>query len=49
MTNEGAASKAHVITSDGYRWRITPFFRESKRDLGFADCEAQRSTSVRRH
>jgi SRSO17 transposase len=43
------APSQHIIRSYGYRWRIETFFEDSKQDLGFADCEAQRSTSARRH
>lgn len=43
------APSQHIIRSYGYRWRIETFFEDSKQDLGFADCEVQRSTSARRH
>ena len=49
VTNEIDAPSPHLIRSYGYRWRIETFFEDSKQDLGFADCEAQRSTSARRH
>lgn len=49
VTNQIDAQSAHIIRSYGYRWRIETFFEDSKQDLGFADCEAQRSTSARRH
>lgn len=49
VTNQIDAPSPHLIRSYGYRWRIETFFEDSKQDLGFADCEAQRSTSARRH
>jgi hypothetical protein len=49
VANKIDAQSAHIIRSYGYRWRIETFFEDSKQELGFADCEAQRSTSARRH
>jgi len=49
VTNKIDAPSAHVIQSYGNRWRIETFFEDSTPDLGFADCEATRSTSGRRH
>jgi hypothetical protein len=31
------------------RWRIETFFRDSKQDLGFEDCEVERTAGASRH
>ena len=48
-TNKIDAPTEHVIRSYAMRWRIETFFRDSKQDLGFEDCEVERDAGANRH
>ena len=49
VTNKIDAPTKHVIRTYSMRWRIETFFRDSKQDLGFEDCEVERSAGASRH
>ena len=48
-TNKIDAPTTHLIRTYSMRWRIKTFFRDSKQDLGFEDCEVEREGGANRH
>ncbi|HET7322703.1 MAG TPA: IS701 family transposase [Halococcus sp.] len=49
VTNKIDAPTKHLIRTYSMRWRIETFFRDSKQDLGFEDCEVERDAGASRH
>ena len=49
MTSKIDAPIKHVTRTYSMRWRIETFFRDSKQDLDFEDCEVKRSAGASRH
>ena len=49
ITNKIDAPTKHLIRTYSIRWRIETFFRDSKQDLGFEDCEVERDAGASRH
>jgi hypothetical protein len=39
VSNKIDASAGHLIELYAMRWRVGMFFRDTKQDLGFGDCE----------
>ena len=42
-------STRHLITLYALRWRVETFFRDTKQDLGFGDCELRHAAGASRH
>ena len=49
VTNKIDAPTKQLIRTYSMRWRIETFFRDSKQDLGFEDCEVERDAGANRH
>ncbi|WP_435079948.1 IS701 family transposase [Halococcus sp. AFM35] len=49
VTNKIDAPTTQLIRTYSMRWRIETFFRDSKQDLGFEDCEVERDAGANRH
>ena len=49
VTNKIDALTVHLIRTYSTRWRIETFFRDSKQDLGFEDCEVEQTAGASRH
>ena len=49
VSNKIDASASHLIELYAMRWRIETFFRDTKQDLGFGDCELRHAAGASRH
>jgi len=49
VSNKIDATASHLITLYAMRWRVETFFRDTKQDLGFGDCELRHAAGASRH
>ncbi len=49
VSNKTDAPASHLIELYAMRWRVETFFRDTKQDLGFGDCELRHGASASRH
>ena len=49
VSNKIDAPASHLIKLYAMRWRIETFFRDTKQDLGFGDCELRHAVGASRH
>jgi SRSO17 transposase len=49
VSNKIDAPASHLIELYAMRWRVETFFRDTKQDLGFGDCELRHAAGASRH
>jgi SRSO17 transposase len=49
VSNKIDAPASHRIAYNAMRWRVETFFRDTKQDLGFGDCELRHAAGASRH
>ncbi|WP_114579166.1 IS701 family transposase [Saliphagus sp. LR7] len=49
VSNKIDAPASHLIELYAMRWRVETFFRDTKQDLGFGDCELRQAAGASRH
>ncbi|SDY31295.1 SRSO17 transposase [Halobellus clavatus] len=49
VSNKIDAPASHLIELYAMRWRVETFFRDTKQDLGFGDCELRHTAGASRH
>jgi hypothetical protein len=49
VSNKIDAPASHLIELHAMRWRVETFFRDTKQDLGFGDCELRYAAGASRH
>lgn len=49
VSNKIDAPARHLIELYAMRWRVETFFRDTKPDLGFGDCELRHAAGASRH
>ena len=49
VSNKIDAPASHLIGLFAMRWRVETFFRDTKQDLGFEDCELRHAAGASRH
>ena len=49
VSNKIDAPASHLIALYAMRWRVETFFRDTKQDLGFGDCELRHAAGASRH
>ncbi|WP_114579350.1 IS701 family transposase [Saliphagus sp. LR7] len=49
VSNKIDAPASHLIQLYAMRWRVETFFRDTKQDLGFGDCELRHAAGASRH
>lgn len=49
VSNKIEAPASHLIALYAMRWRVETFFRDTKQDLGFGDCELRQAAGASRH
>ena len=49
VSNKIDAPASHLIEMYAMRWRVETFFRDTKQDLGFGDCELRHTAGASRH
>jgi len=49
VSNKIDAPASHLIAYNLMRWRVETFFRDTKQNLGFGDCELRHAAGASRH
>lgn len=49
VSNKIDAPASHLIALYAMRWRVETFFRDTKQDLGFGNCELRHAAGASRH